>query len=205
MQPGWIASATTTGSPAATDRVLHRCFPGRNDLRSPYTNSTNRTGGFTMSQENLKAAQRLLKEAYSAQMKKRYARAISLYKKSIENHPTAEAHTFLGWTYSFMDRLDDAIEECQMAIALDPEFGNPYNDIGSYLMKKGKPEEAIPWLERAKNAERYEPRHYPYLNLGRLYLQMGRFEDAQKEFAQARFVYDAYVSETPDLEDDTIN
>jgi Tfp pilus assembly protein PilF len=158
-----------------------------------------------MSEDNLKAAQRLLKEAYNAQMKKRYTRAVSLYKKSIEAHPTAEAHTFLGWTYSFMDRLDDAIEECQLAIALDPDFGNPYNDIGSYLMKQGKPEEAIPWLERAKNAERYEPRHYPYLNLGRLYLQQGRFEEAQREFAQAKFVYDAYVKETPDLEDESIN
>ncbi|NIO09761.1 MAG: tetratricopeptide repeat protein, partial [Deltaproteobacteria bacterium] len=45
--------------------------------------------------------------------------------------PTAEAYTFLGWTYSFMGQLNEAIEECQRAITLDPDFGNPYNDIGA--------------------------------------------------------------------------
>ncbi|HXI02953.1 MAG TPA: tetratricopeptide repeat protein, partial [Candidatus Saccharimonadales bacterium] len=105
----------------------------------------------------------------------------------------AEAHTFLGWAYSFVDRLDEAIEECRRAIAVDPEFGNPYNDIGSYLIKKGRLQEAIGWLEKAKTAPRYEPKHYPYLNLGRLYMAMGRIDEAQREFAQARFIYDNVV------------
>src|SRR5678816_2712506 len=50
-------------------------------------------------------------------------------------------------------------------IDVDPTVGNPYNDIGSYLMKQGKLDDAIVWLEKAKSAPRYEPRHYPYLNL----------------------------------------
>jgi Tfp pilus assembly protein PilF len=92
-----------------------------------------------------------------------------------------------------MNRLDDAIEECRRAILVDPDFGNPYNDIGSYLMKQGKLEEAIVWLEKAKLASRYEPRHYPYLNLGRIYLATGRFEEARRELAQARFVFENLV------------
>ena len=43
----------------------------------------------------------LFNEAYEAQMAKDYSEAIKLYKKSIEIFPTAEAYTFLGWTYSF--------------------------------------------------------------------------------------------------------
>jgi hypothetical protein len=31
-------------------------------------------------------------------------RAILAYKRSIETHPTAEAHTYLGWTYSFQGK-----------------------------------------------------------------------------------------------------
>jgi Tfp pilus assembly protein PilF len=134
-------------------------------------------------------------------MAKDFASAVELYKKSIEAHPTAEAHTFLGWTYSFMDRLDEAIEECLRAIQVDPEFGNPYNDIGSYLMKKGKVEEAIQWLEKAKAAPRYEPRHYPYLNLGRVYLALGRYEEAHREFTQARFVFETLVQPPPPRDD----
>ncbi|MBI3604331.1 MAG: tetratricopeptide repeat protein, partial [Nitrospirae bacterium] len=64
-------------------------------------------------------------QAYERQMKGELEEAVTLYKRSIETHPTAEAHTFLGWTYSFMGKLDEAIEECHHAIAMDPEFGNP--------------------------------------------------------------------------------
>ena len=111
-----------------------------------------------------------------------------LYKASIDERPTAEAHTYLGWTYSYMGRYDDAIEQCKVAILVDPEFGNPYNDIGSYLIQKGELEKAIPWLELAKKAPRYEPRHFPYLNLFRVYIKQGRLDAAQREFEQARFI-----------------
>jgi len=111
--------------------------------------------------------------------------AIRLYSRSIEIFPTAEAHTFRGWAYSFQGRLEEAIAECKAAIHVDPEFGNPYNDIGSYLMKLGNLEEAIPWLERAKTAARYEPRHFPFLNLGRLYAAKGQLLRAAEEFRGA--------------------
>jgi len=135
-------------------------------------------------------AGQILQEALQEQTAKRYENAILLYKRSISIFPTAEAHTFLGWAYSYLDRLDEAIDECRRAIALDPDFGNPYNDIGSYLMKQGKLDEAVVWLEKAKQASRYEPRHYPYLNLARLYAAQGRFEEAQRELSQARFLHD---------------
>ena len=108
-------------------------------------------------------AEELLKEALREQMAQRFEAAEKLYKDSIAEFPTAEAYTFLGWSYSHLDRLDDAINECHRAIAVDPSFGNPYNDIGSYLMRQGRYEEAIEWLEKAKAAPRYEPRHYCHL------------------------------------------
>ena len=37
-----------------------------------------------------------------------------------------------------MGKLDEAIEECYKAIDRDPDFGNPYNDIGAYLIEKGQ-------------------------------------------------------------------
>ena len=84
--------------------------------------------------ERLEEASILFHEAYRKQMNQELEEAAELYKKSIACYPTAEAHTFLGWTYSFMGRLDDAIQECHKAIETDPSFGNPYNDIGAYLM-----------------------------------------------------------------------
>ena len=44
-------------------------------------------------------------EALEYQMRGEFADAIELYLKSIQLHPTAEAHTYLGWTYSIMGRI----------------------------------------------------------------------------------------------------
>jgi Tfp pilus assembly protein PilF len=111
--------------------------------------------------------------------------AVVLFTRSLRVHPTAEAYTFRGWAYSLAGRLEEAIEECRKAIATDPGFGNPYNDIGCYLMQQGKLDEAVSWLEQAKRAARYEPRHFPYLNLGRLRAARGEYAEAVAEFKGA--------------------
>lgn len=114
-------------------------------------------------------ALRFFRMAYQMQMRGNLEQAIAHYKRSLEIEPTAEAHTFLGWTYSMMGRLDEAIAECRRAIKLDPDFGNPYNDIGVYLIEKGQIDDAIPWLKSAMEALRYENREFPYANLGLIY------------------------------------
>jgi len=134
---------------------------------------------------------RLLKQAYECQMKKELDQAAELYKKSIDAYPTAEAYTFLGWTYSWMGRVDDAIAECHKAIEVDPTFGNPYNDIGSYLLMKGAIDEAIPWLERALQAPRYESYCYPHMNLGRVY-------EAKRDWLRAKEEYRKALDENKD-------
>ena len=124
----------------------------------------------------------LWREGYRHQMAGDLERAIAAYRRSIELCPTAEAHTFLGWSYSFQGRLEEATRECLRAIELDPDFGNPYNDIGVYLMQQDRLDEAVPWLEKAKRAARYEPRHFPYMNLARIHLKRGQWWDALREF-----------------------
>ena len=135
--------------------------------------------------ERFDEATELWRQAYHHQMQGELERAIELYRRSIEVCPTGEAHTFLGWTYSFQGRLDEATQECLRAIEVDPDFGNPYNDIGCYLMQQGKLEEAVPWLERAEQAKRYEPRQFPYMNLARIHVKRGKWWDALREFEEA--------------------
>ena len=131
-------------------------------------------------------AQLLWKQGLIQQQQGQMSEAIQLYQRSIDLHPTAEAHTYMGWALSQDEgRIDDAIEACHKAIQVDPEFGNPYNDIGCYLMQKGDYEQAIPWLEQAKQAQRYEPRQFPYINLGRLYMRRGKWREARQEFEMA--------------------
>jgi tetratricopeptide (TPR) repeat protein len=124
----------------------------------------------------------LWKDAQKSQLSGQLAKSIELYRKSIRLCPTAEAHTFLGWAMSFQSRYIEAIRECKAAIQLDPAFGNPYNDIGSYLATLGRLDEAVGWLERAKKAPRYIPKHFPYMNLGRVYAAKGLVRLAIQEY-----------------------
>ena len=126
----------------------------------------------------------LFEEAFRNQREGNLDEAVRLYKASIAVAPTAEAHTFLGWTYSWQGKIAEAIDECLIAIEIDPSFGNPYNDIGVYLIAQGELDEAIPWLERATRATRYECPQFPWLNLGRVYMakeQPSRARDCFRE------------------------
>lgn len=138
-------------------------------------------------------AQELFQRAFAAQVEGEFDRAVELYKQSLEIFPTAEAHTFLGWTYHFQGKVQEAIEECKRAIAVDPDFGNPYNDIGAYLISLKRYDEAIDWLQRATKAPRYEPRHYPYFNLGRVYFAKGMIGRARECFQQALRIEPQYT------------
>jgi Tfp pilus assembly protein PilF len=146
-----------------------------------------------MPSDDIEQAWQLLQQAYKSQMEGDYDRAVELYKNSLELHPTAEAHTFLGWTYHYQGKIEEAIAECKRAIEVDPDFGNPYNDIGSYLIALGRHDEAIPWLERAIAAPRYDPRHYPYFNLGRAYYAKGMINRAREYFQEALRIEPRYA------------
>ena len=130
-------------------------------------------------------AKELFQEAYQAQLAQNYEEAIELYKRSIETYPTAEAHTFLGWVYSFQDRYDDAIAECLEAIRVDETLGNPYNDIGSYLLAKGDFYGCVRWFKRALFAPRYESYAFPHFNLGRVYERRRKYLDAARHYSLA--------------------
>lgn len=135
----------------------------------------------------------LFNEAYEAQTAGEYRAAIELYKKSIEAFPTAEAYTFLGWTYSFQGDYDLAITECLAAIAVDPAFGNPYNDIGSYLIAKGNFYDCVRWFKLAIEAPRYEARAFPHFNLARVYEKRGKLLKAAGHYGLALEKQPGYV------------
>lgn len=144
-------------------------------------------------------AQRHFQQAYEAHMQGRLEEAAAHYQRSIALHPTAEAHTFLGWVYSHQGRPDDAITQCKIAIEVDPEFGNPYNDIGAYLIEMGREDEAVEWLERAKRAPRYEPRHYPYFNRARVHVKRHEILEAIRELERALSIEPRYVTARREL------
>jgi tetratricopeptide (TPR) repeat protein len=136
-------------------------------------------------EERIHEAARLIQQGLELQSQGQLDEAIRLYQKSARLHPTAEAYTYIGWAMSFQGRIEEAIQHCHRAIHIDPDFGNPYNDIGSYLMRLGRMDEAIPWLQKAAHAARYEPRHFPHINLARIYRLRGHYYDALAQVKHA--------------------
>jgi Tfp pilus assembly protein PilF len=135
----------------------------------------------------------LWEEGYHHHLAGAYDQAIAAYRRSIEIHPTAEAHTFLGWSLSYLGQLEEAIAECETAIAIDPGYGNPYNDIGVYLIDLDRPEDAIRWLEKATRAERYCCYQFPHFNLGRIQLMKGQLSAAERSFERALSYEPSYL------------
>ncbi len=138
----------------------------------------------------------LADRAYRHQQHGEIGHAIALYRRSIATYPTAEAHTWLGWAYALMDRYDEAIAECEKAIAIDPDYGNPYNDVGAYLIESGRPEEAIPWLEQALVASRYTTPQFAHVNIGRAWEQLGEPYQALVAYDRARAIAPLYLPAT---------
>ena len=44
---------------------------------------------------------------------------------------------------------------------IEPEFGRPYNDVGVHLMERERLDEALPWLQEAKQVRHCGPRAAP--------------------------------------------
>lgn len=135
--------------------------------------------------QRLEQVSELLREGLQHQACGELDDAIRCYRRALDIQRTAEGHTYLGWAFSSKGELERAIEQCVSAINLDPEYGNPYNDIGVYLTQLGRKDEAEDWFCRAKRASRYEARHFPCINLARLYDCAGKWYEALDEIHEA--------------------
>jgi len=137
------------------------------------------------SNEKINLAEEFFNKAFQFQNDGEIEEAIKQYKSSIEIHPTAKAHTYLGEAYSLQGKYPEAINECKKAIDIDPNYGYPYNDIGNYLMNLGESNKAVIWFEKATRSYHYKPKHFPFYSLGKIYEKKGEWLEALKCFNRA--------------------
>ena len=130
-------------------------------------------------------AQDYFELAYELQMRGEIDRALYYYRRSLACMPSPEAYTFMAWTESMRGNYIEAIELCQQAIKLDSDFGNPWNDIGAYLLALGRHQDAIPFLEQALRSPRYLTYHYAHYNLGRAYEKLTELDRARQKYLDA--------------------
>lgn len=154
----------------------------------------------------LHQALQVLRRAYRAHLLGQLDKALQFAQSSLMLQPTAEAYTFLGWLHSLQGQLEEAVFLCRRAIAVDPDFGNAYSDLGAYLIQLHRYEEATLCLRKAANAPRYASYYTAYYNLGRIYDYLGEEGQAIEAYrlslnycpccGQAREAYRRLVSRT---------
>lgn len=124
-------------------------------------------------------------KAYRLHISGKIKEAIKAYRKSLSYYPTAKTHAHLGWALSLEKKFEEAIEECKIAIELDPDYGNPYNDIGTYLLALNKYDDAVYWFQKALDAKDYSTRYIPFYHLGKIYELRGSYFTALKYYSDS--------------------
>jgi tetratricopeptide (TPR) repeat protein len=116
---------------------------------------------------------------------KNYHKAVEFLTKALNYKETAQVLSLLGWLYSLLNKDELAKEFCRNAIKLDPEFGPPYNDLGLIMMEEGDLKGSLKLFSLAKTAPKYQNREFPYINSGRIYMFLKKYEMALEELRMA--------------------
>ena len=113
-----------------------------------------------------------------------YAAAIPELENLISKIPNAiDAHSFLELAYAQTNRLPEAIRECKIVLAYDPEDAGSYMIMGQSLARLGDPESGVAALKRATVLQPDNP--MAHLWLAEIYDQIGKKSDASRERAEA--------------------
>ncbi len=97
---------------------------------------------------------------------------------------TPQAHAILGLFYYLKSEYDKAIAEAERAVAIEPGSAYSYNNYGLILTRAGRPEEAIPVLQKAIRLNPVGD-SFTFSNLGDAYRMTGRFEEAVSAYKKA--------------------
>lgn len=134
---------------------------------------------------SMPTAQNYFEIAFELQVQGELDQALYYYRRSLDCVQSPEVYTFMAWAESQRGNLTAAVEFCCTAIRLDRDFGNPWNDLGAYLIALDRPLEAIMYLEQALRCPRYLTYHYAHYNLGRAYEALGDLEKAERKYQDA--------------------
>jgi tetratricopeptide (TPR) repeat protein len=110
--------------------------------------------------------------------------SVRLWENAVEGSPhKARPHYELGVAYFTLGRIDEAINEYQIALKLDPDYFSAHNNLGLAYFNQGRIDEAI---NEYQIVLKLDPEYFGALNnLGNAYAVQGRLAEAIKEYQTA--------------------
>lgn len=115
-----------------------------------------------------------------------YERARDPLERALRIDPASvEAHVLYAVLSNGEGEPDIAEDYFRKAVQLGPEDPQALSNFGSYLIARGRPEEAVPLLKRAVEDPGYLQRSQAYENLGVASMRTGDTAAAQRAFVRA--------------------
>jgi adenylate cyclase len=106
-------------------------------------------------------------------------RAVELGKKAIAlDDSNSSAHASLAFPYIFLREFDKAISEAEKAISLCPNSAVAYFALGSALFVAGRPQEAVPMLQKSLRLSPIPIHSGVLYTLAGAYSNLGQYEEA---------------------------
>jgi len=117
-------------------------------------------------------------------------RAVELGEKAIAlDDSNSSSHANLSFPYMWLREYDKAISEAEKAVSLSPNSATAYWALGSALNFSGRPQEAIPMLQKSLRLSPI-PIHSQVLGmLAVSYEMLGQFEEAIATYKKMLQIY----------------
>ena len=69
--------------------------------------------------------------------------AVAAFQRAVKSDPkSADAHNMLGYSYRWMDRMDESFAEYKQALSIDPKHKGAHEYIGVAYLKVKQPDKA---------------------------------------------------------------
>ncbi|MDD0852372.1 hypothetical protein HBN50_04645 [Halobacteriovorax sp. GB3] len=150
-----------------------------------FLNSKNKSKVLGLGEKKEEKYEDFVQLGHKAVFGKDYENALYNFYQAAEVQETGEIYTLIAWVYTLQGKNELAKSHCLKAIKKDPDYGPPYNDLGSLLLNEGHIKESLKWFELAKKAPKYQNREYPYINAGRAHMMTKNMDLAITEFEKA--------------------
>ncbi len=129
-----------------------------------------------MEQPVLRAQKRAVEMAYDGRLEA----AEYLFLQALELDGGQAGYSGLGWFYGFTGNDRDALRAFRRGLACGGESGDLCNEIGVFLLRRGKVQRAIRWLNRALRAPSCRNRHLALYNLALAFRRLNRPERSRR-------------------------
>ena len=128
----------------------------------------------------------------------RYPEASIALQNSLKIKETAEGHYYLGEVYDRMDKDKEALAEYDRAVALNPKYTEAWFDLGAANYNRGRLEDSANAYKQASLLKNNDAEIRE--NLGDVYRQMKRYDDAINEYRLATTLIEANKPKDRDVQ-----